>query len=478
MTKRIIVPVAVLLSALAAIALWSFLVPPPNTIILKKDGFHPRTLTVPRGTTVTFTNESGKYFWPASDFHPTHALYPAFDAKEPIASGASYAFTFDAPGTYPFHDHLAAYFLGIIRVAAEDGTVPDDCASRGDIVCWQNELFSVLAKDGLDAAFDRLTTLYESDDDVASSCHTLTHNLGLASFQLYLADPDSIYTPKAVACGSGFYHGFMEGMLGASGSIEKASAICDAVGERLATDSPDARYQCFHGIGHGALETAVASTGVFGSVDEMIGTALTLCESASDGEEERYRCASGAFNALANFYIVGAYGLDAKKEDPFALCARQSETYKESCYGNMNSLAFWLGGNDFTDAVRYVLAFKDTALIPRSVEYLAALAAVPHLHDASFGGVISECHALPAMYQNSCTTGFAHGLLEHGSPGTEYVAALRFCAEPALSDSGRDECYRRTLGTLQGWYSDLKSKEICESVSPELQKYCSGIMGE
>jgi len=74
------------------------LAPAPRTISLTDEGFYPRALTIRAGESVTFRNERSKYFWPASDFHPTHALFPAFDSAKPLAPGASWSFTFDAPG--------------------------------------------------------------------------------------------------------------------------------------------------------------------------------------------------------------------------------------------------------------------------------------------------------------------------------------------------------------------------------------------
>jgi len=472
--KKILIPlvaVGVTLLILTAYLLWSI---PPNTIVLRADGFHPRTLTVSVGTTVTFKNERTEYFWPASDFHPTHTLYPAFDAKEPLAPGATYSFTFTEAGTYPFHDHLAAYFSGILRVADDAGAVPDNCMERGgNFACWQNDIFLHLTEGGVDGAYTRVAELFAEDPSFATSCHSLAHNIGLASYQLYLEDADAIFSPKAVSCAAGFYHGFMEGLLGATGDVHKAAAVCNAIGEKLGTQSPDARYQCFHGIGHGAMETAVATTGIFSSVDEMTESALAVCEQASDGEEERYRCASGAYNAIANYYIIGAYGLTTTEGEAFKLCARQPDVYKESCYGNMNSVAMWLEHNAFLKASTHILSIADTAYIPKSIEYLSGMNALGHLYDTSFEGVISACHALPAAYRNACVTGFSHGLLEHGSPGKEYETSLTFCALTGLTASEKDACYQKALGTLTGWYSEEKSADICASVAPELQRYCA-----
>jgi len=58
------------------------------------NGFEPSTLTVSSGDTVKFENKSSDDFWPASNVHPTHLLYPGFDAKKPVLPGDSYSFTF------------------------------------------------------------------------------------------------------------------------------------------------------------------------------------------------------------------------------------------------------------------------------------------------------------------------------------------------------------------------------------------------
>jgi plastocyanin len=70
-------------------------------------GWEPRTLTVERGEVVVFANESDEDVWPASDVHPTHQLYPGFDAKRGVSPGRSWSFTFERPGRWTYHDHLS-----------------------------------------------------------------------------------------------------------------------------------------------------------------------------------------------------------------------------------------------------------------------------------------------------------------------------------------------------------------------------------
>lgn len=85
-------------------------------ITLTPEGFSPAEITIKRGETVTFRTTTGKRFWPASNLHPSHAIYSDFDPKEPVAPDASWNFTFDRVGEWRFHDHLAPYFTGTITV--------------------------------------------------------------------------------------------------------------------------------------------------------------------------------------------------------------------------------------------------------------------------------------------------------------------------------------------------------------------------
>jgi len=80
------------------------------------DGYVPNTVTITKGQTVLWVNESDEFHWPASNIHPTHRLYSEFDPLKPIAPGESFAFTFTKVGKWHFHDHLRANKGGIVIV--------------------------------------------------------------------------------------------------------------------------------------------------------------------------------------------------------------------------------------------------------------------------------------------------------------------------------------------------------------------------
>lgn len=83
---------------------------------MKPQGFIPQTLTIHQWDKVIFTSEQGKEFWPASDPHPIHDLYSAFDPLEPIDPNGSWSFQFDRKGSWHYHNHLDPFFRGTINV--------------------------------------------------------------------------------------------------------------------------------------------------------------------------------------------------------------------------------------------------------------------------------------------------------------------------------------------------------------------------
>lgn len=85
-------------------------------VVLREDGFDPEELTITAGDTIVFSTTRDTHFWPASNLHPTHDIYPAFDPEEPISADATWSFTFEERGIWRMHDHLAPYFTGVITV--------------------------------------------------------------------------------------------------------------------------------------------------------------------------------------------------------------------------------------------------------------------------------------------------------------------------------------------------------------------------
>jgi len=87
--------------------------PPSNTpdaattITITRNGATPRTLTVPRGSQITFINQDTTVHQMYSDPHPEHTDCPEFDSVGQLSPGSSrQTANLVAPRTCNFHDHL------------------------------------------------------------------------------------------------------------------------------------------------------------------------------------------------------------------------------------------------------------------------------------------------------------------------------------------------------------------------------------
>lgn len=83
----------------------------PNTINIKDFAFSPETLTIKKGTTVTWTNQDDA----------RHDITPVGDASdfersELLEQGESYGFTFNNVGTYEYICSPHPYMTGTIEV--------------------------------------------------------------------------------------------------------------------------------------------------------------------------------------------------------------------------------------------------------------------------------------------------------------------------------------------------------------------------
>ncbi len=78
--------------------------------------FSPVNIDIKVNDYVFFKNNSSVDFWPASANHPTHSLYPEFDAKKAIAPGKTFKFQFTKAGSWDDHDHLNPEAMGVVNV--------------------------------------------------------------------------------------------------------------------------------------------------------------------------------------------------------------------------------------------------------------------------------------------------------------------------------------------------------------------------
>ncbi|PCI30788.1 hypothetical protein COB52_00915 [Candidatus Kaiserbacteria bacterium] len=90
------------------------------------DGFDNSDITINKGDTVRFVDQSTNGVWVGSNSHPTHTNYPkksegdclgsSFDTCRILVAAEFWEFTFDEVGKWSYHNHAKARDGGVITV--------------------------------------------------------------------------------------------------------------------------------------------------------------------------------------------------------------------------------------------------------------------------------------------------------------------------------------------------------------------------
>lgn len=336
--------------------------------------------------------------------------------------------------------------------------------------CWQEAVTGALKSHGVDGALSMLAAAYDRDPSFSDTCHDLTHYIGKEAYGMFVKKRDFRVTPKTAYCSYGFYHGFMETLVSRQGDMQLAREFCQYVDRQITKESPDAVYQCFHGIGHGTVNNHNEAT--WGNEQAMIDPALALCEQVAVSAEERSRCATGVYNGLAVFYNGGEYNLKVDPADPLRICRTQKEEYKDACYISLNVTVLAVTGGDFAAGAKFIEAIPEDTYAQHAIINLAAPVGSRNMNVDDHADILAICRSLQPRLRQACIQGYAYGFLEQGLPEQEYKQPIAFCGEADLTESERTACYDYIFSYLKQWYSAEKNQQICSSVPAAVQELC------
>lgn len=473
MTKRsLLVLLLILIAMMAAIFGRTMHASYPDvTVTRTATGFEPQTVTVHVGQAVVFKNDSPAPIWPASDFHPTHTLYPEFDPKGPVAPGASWRFVFGKVGTWTYHDHLSELTRGTVIVEGTPSASALKCKSEtasSTASCWADDLTATLKSKGIEAAFDQFRTFYEQDPDFRNiNCHDAGHFLGKAAYALYKSDHAVVDRPETSYCGYGFYHGFMEAMLvdEGPGHYEDVRNYCSSlvVGGKLDNRSG----ACFHGIGHAVFDSLSGS--LWGDPARMVASALGTCRTILSDPAEYHQCSTGVFNSLANAMSAHQYELSFNAKDPLAICRMQDVAIQDGCFQEIGIGAIRDAFMDRDTSIRFIKSIGDTAQEGSVLNAYASDEATRHVSD-DMPSIGILCRTFSGALQINCIQGVISGLRTAGEPGREYVRVLQYCSLYAPAAS-RNFCFELGIQQTRSLANDHKAFiEACKTVAPDPAK--------
>ncbi|MEX2090759.1 MAG: hypothetical protein WD989_01340 [Candidatus Paceibacterota bacterium] len=450
----------------------------PEVIIeLNEDGFSPKEVAVVRGQKVVFKTTRDKPFWPASDLHPTHGIYPEFDPQEPIEPEKAWSFQLNKAGEWKYHDHLFPYYRGVINVIENGHEAKLDLGDCGDmsaddkkLQCWDELVRNAVSEKGVGYTMRLLSELYK-DSQFAVNCHNFAHTIGGEAYFEFKKNNKMDVSLEMNYCGFGFYHGFMETLFAKGESIQVARDLCAYMDEQIGNPLQYAGGACFHGIGHGLVDGSDKKA--WGDPQALLKPGLDLCDKVAVTQEEHYRCYSGAFNSISIAYSSKNFGLTIRPEDPLRLCREQKEEYKHACYSDMVVALMDVVSNDLARAVKFIEPIKEDAYAIVSMMNAAGLLARPMAKRGfDFKEVITVCKSVQERLRLACIRGFGAALIEFGKPGEEYVKSLEFCHDPALNVEEKRACLADVLYSLNAIMGAEKMGPICAKVDRQFQDIC------
>ncbi len=451
------------------------------TMTLKADGWHPSVLTIEPGQSVTFINKTKSPFWPASNTHPQHNLYAAFDSGKALAPGSSWTFTFTELGRWGLHDHLRPYYTGYINVGqaavtydCETDIATIDIAQKRE--CWNTKLLDELKSRGAMAAFNMFARFYTSDTDFTRiGCHVIAHNLGDAAYGEYVLKGKKIesleFPAESAYCGYGYYHGILEHMIREDPDPTKAANFCEWVITNHEKILPSIRLNCYHALGHG-FTPEPTDVEMWGDAPRMTAPAIQAC-STLPAEDIRQECLQGTFNVVGDWMWTNQFGLRFPKEDPLSLCrSYENKEVSKACYYELSMRLTPLVDSLPELYTKYVAAIEEDDIATMIMNSAAASALGSNIKDTNFIPFLKECRAVPERAREGCLKGLSAAFLAHGEPGKEYVKAIAYCSDPEQTVSEKQTCHWNMVRTFKKIYSPEKVAELCTQLAPEYRSLC------
>lgn len=475
--KTIAIIVVLIVCAVMAIQwYWSEKYSAIHTITLTDTGFEPKETIVKQGDSVEFVTNRGVPFWPASSFHPTHEIHPAFDSKKPVSSNGKWIFQFGDIGEWPFHDHIVAGYDGRIVVTADGqkSEIETDCnkiktgPSRSS--CWDKEIRKTIAEKGIEAGFNFLQELYTIEKDTQINCHEWVHILGEESYKLYKQTGDITIREESSWCSYGFFHGFINGVVWDTGSLTEVVSFCNKATEKFGNSMRQIKSNCFHGTGHAGVDLLFEKKEYWGEYSKTAYSGFETCDLVFGTDPDINECYGGVIHGLRfsmrNEQNGMSYGTSLDEKDPYFFCRNLNTRYQYACYADFSSMFWEIFNGNIQEATNYVLgeAIQDKNSIKRALRTMFTGWVERDLPTSNHMPSLVACRSVPTEYFDSCYMGILVGFIQHGEPKKLYEKAFAFCKSSDHSEAETAYCLDKFINLLTYEYSAEEIKVACDTL--------------
>ncbi|MBI3335698.1 MAG: hypothetical protein HY001_04325 [Candidatus Portnoybacteria bacterium] len=345
-----------------------------------------------------------------------------------------------------------------------------DASSSEKLQCWEKLMQLAVKHEGLKGAYEIFGKLYQREPLFAQNCHDFNHILGEAAYERFIQGKDFFVTGETIFCSFGFYHGFMQSLVGETGDIDRAREFCSYVDARLKGKTTHAGLACYHGIGHGFIDEHYQKAQ--GDERAMVKPALKLCEEVSQTGEQLFFCATGVFDSISYAYYNHLYGLTMSQNDPLWLCREQPERYKLPCYADSMPGLLWLGGHDLARSAAYIEDVQEDIYAIRAMRSLADDSVRFFQDRKDYARPVFICRSLQKRLKEACISGLAGGYMQFAQPRYEYIDGLKFCRAKILTTEERVTCFKEVIGYAKQLYPREKLHQICKKIDEPYQIFC------
>jgi hypothetical protein len=322
---------------------------------------------------------------------------------------------------------LISLSLGLILhvVYVHFKSLPEPCPSSSvsdKLNCYRLYYHNLALNKGIDVAFNDLKSRYKTNDFVARACHHMSHMIGHAGALLY-PDISTAFSHGDDFCGSGYYHGVVEGaaiLAGKSKFLNNINSICAKMPGK--SDKTIEYYNCIHGLGHGLMY--VLKNDLFAS--------LKACDSLTDPWEQE-SCSGGVF--MQNLMFNGTVQ-NFTFDDPLYPCDTVDDKYKYGC---------------LTNQISYALAMLN----------------------GNFPRVFNECTKFVYPYNKYCYDSIGSAAVAISKE--DLNSTLRICTLGGTTDQIKYCVGGAAKDLIIFYHSREQADELCLTAPPEFRDYCRAV---
>lgn len=382
---------------------------------------------------------------------------------------------------------IAAFFafLPPRHASVEAHRIKEKCPTF-EVQCIKPFFTEMIGDRGLIGTFEMMNALFHNEPEFRKSCSALTLHIA----QTVASTTNAFGLSRDVAaCNYGFFQNYPRVLLLRGMPITDVRTFCMRVGEEIGSIVPDARAECFRGMGRGFpfVEHEFA-----GDTAVMAEYAVRACRKVSPDEAGYLNCLSGIFNALARESVAKTFDLEVRPEDPMWLCdVQRDSTVRDRCAGNWKwtAMSELNGGSlgttpgitaGFTrfSAVRGTIPPQYAEEVLWALGYEEARANIGRGIDDSMA--VAECASLPPRLRKPCIVGYAVGIAKNWIPWEQDSRMIAFCsaAVDSISDMTPQQCLATAVEYLQGFYSARETQRMCARIMSTFDLPCDELRGE